>query len=175
VVYIAGPPLYLLFGVTPVKAYSPDYFAHALPYLLACQALFTVTGWRMSTWRGQQYSLSLFPLWIEAVWSAVANVAFRRDLAFKVTPKVAHGGPCLRLVWPQLTAMVLLSLSVAVGLGKLLWEPAPDRVAILANLFWACYLLTMLSVIVVALRYRPGLAAARAAHRHGAAARRPLA
>jgi len=155
VVYFAGPPLYLLFGVMPIAAYSADYFAHALPYLLVCQALFCVAGWRMSTWRGQQYSLTLFPLWIRATWGAIANVALGRALEFRVTPKVAQSGVSLTLVWPQLAAIGALSLSVVVGIGRLLWEPSPNRVAILANIFWACYLLAMLSVVAGAVRHRP--------------------
>jgi cellulose synthase (UDP-forming) len=156
--YIADPPLYLLFHVGPIATYSPDYFAHALPYLVACQALFTLTGWRMSTWRGQQYSLSLFPLWIQATWSAFANVALGRALEFQVTPKVAQRGLHAALVWPQLTAMGVLLLSIAVGLGRMLVDPSENRVAVLANVFWACYLLGMLSVVVGALRYRPDAA-----------------
>jgi cellulose synthase (UDP-forming) len=154
-VYIAGPPLYLLFGVTPVKAYSPEFFSHLVPYLLGSQVLFAVAGWGKPTWRGQQYSLSLFPIWIQAAWSAVANVVLKRELLFTVTPKVPQVGSHLRLAWPQLLAMAVLGVSVVVGLGKLAWGVDPNRVAILANLFWACYLLVILSVIIRALRYRP--------------------
>ena len=96
-VYLAGPPLYLVFGVSPVKAYSPAFFSHLVPYLLVSQVLFTVAGWGKPTWRGQQYSLSLFPIWIQAAWSALANVVLKRDLPFTVTPKVAQGRSQLRL------------------------------------------------------------------------------
>ena len=51
--------------------------------------------------------------------------------------------------------MGVLGLSIVIGLGKLLWGLDPNRVALVANLFWACYLLAVLSVIVRALRYRP--------------------
>ena len=155
VVYIAGPPLYLFFGVTPVKAYSPAFFSHLVPYLLGSQALFTIAGWGKPTWRGQQYSLSLFPIWIQAAWSAFANVVLKRELLFTVTPKVRQAPSQLHLAWPQLLAMAVLGASVLVGVGKLVWGLDPNRVAILANLFWACYLIAILSVIVGALRYRP--------------------
>ena len=154
-VYLAGPPLYLVFGVSPVKAYSPAFFSHLVPYLLGSQVLFTVAGWGKPTWRGQQYSLALFPIWIQAAWSAFANVVLKRELPFMVTPKVPQARSQLRLAWPQLLAMGVLGLSVLVGLGKLLWGLDPNRMALVANLFWACYLLVVLSVIVRALRYRP--------------------
>jgi cellulose synthase (UDP-forming) len=155
VIYIAGPPLYLLFGVTPVSAYSPAFFSHLVPYLLGSQALFTVAGWGKPTWRGQQYSLSLFPIWLRAAWSAFANVVLQRELVFTVTPKVRQVRSHLRFVWPQLLAMAVLVVSVVIGVGKLAWGVDPNRVAVLANLFWACYLLSILSVILRAMRYRP--------------------
>ena len=82
-------------------------------------------------------------------------MALKRELLFWVTPKVAQAGSQLRMAWPQLLAMTVLGVSVVVGVGKLLWGLDPNRVAIMANLFWACYLLTILSVIIRALRYRP--------------------
>ena len=88
------------------------------------------------------------------------------SLPFTVTPKVAQSRSQLRLAWPQLLAMAVLGLSVVVGVGKLLWGADPNRVAILTNVFWACYLLAVLSVIVRALRYRP----ARAGQAQGAPA-----
>jgi cellulose synthase (UDP-forming) len=154
-VYIVGPPLYLLFGVTPVRAYSPAFFAHLVPYLLGSQALLAVAGWGRPTWRGQQYSLTLFPIWIRATWSAFANVVLQRELPFTVTPKSRQVRSDLRLAWPQLLAMAVLATSVVIGVGKLAWGVDPNRVAILANLFWACYLLSILSVIVRAMRYHP--------------------
>ncbi|HZG65923.1 MAG TPA: glycosyltransferase, partial [Herpetosiphonaceae bacterium] len=67
VIYLAAPVLYLLFGVLPVRSLSVDFFTHLVPYLLVNQLLFVVIGWGLPTWRGQQYSLALFPLWIKAV------------------------------------------------------------------------------------------------------------
>jgi hypothetical protein len=72
-----------------------------------------------------------------------------------VTPKVRQVRSHLRFVWPQLLAMAVLVVSVVIGVGKLAWGVDPNRVAVLANLFWACYLLSILSVILRAMRYRP--------------------
>jgi cellulose synthase (UDP-forming) len=155
VVYLVGPPLYLLFGVTPISSYSESFFWHLVPYLATSQLLFVVAGWGKPTWRGQQYSLTLFPLWIRAVVNAVGNVVLKKDLAFIVTPKTYQPGRRLRLVWPQLLAIAVLSLSLGVGAAKLIsgWDPNP--VAVTINVLWACYLLAVLSVILRALRYRP--------------------
>jgi cellulose synthase (UDP-forming) len=155
VVYLVGPPLYLLFGVTPISSYSESFFWHLVPYLAASQLLFVVAGWGKPTWRGQQYSLTLFPLWIRAVVNAVGNVVLKKDLAFIVTPKTYQPGRRLRLVWPQLVAITVLSVSLGVGAAKLISGWDPNRGAVTINVLWALYLLAVLSVILRALRYRP--------------------
>ncbi len=83
VVYLAAPVLYLLFGILPVRSFSTDFLWHLLPYLAINQILFLVVGWGMRTWRGQQYSLALFPLWIKAFVSAIGNVYFGRKLVLQ--------------------------------------------------------------------------------------------
>jgi cellulose synthase (UDP-forming) len=117
--------------------------------------MLVVTAWGRPIWRGQQYSLTLFPIWIRATWSAFASVVLKRELRFTVTAKSRQVSSGLRLAWPQLLAMAVLATSVVIGVGKLAWGVDPNRVAILANLFWACYLLSTLSVIVRAMRYHP--------------------
>src|SRR5207302_10891008 len=65
VIYLVGPMIFLVFGLSPVSSWSPDFFWHLIPYLLVNQLLFTAVGWGKHTWRGQQYALALFPLWIQ--------------------------------------------------------------------------------------------------------------
>jgi cellulose synthase (UDP-forming) len=158
VVYIAGPPLYLLFGVVPITSYSQTFFVHLVPYLATSQVLFTVAGWGKPTWRGQQYSLALFPLWIRATVNALGNVLLGKQLVFIVTPKDYRQGRRLRLVWPQLVTLAVLAVSIAVGLVKFLEGWDPNRGATTVNLLWACYLIAVLSVVIRALRVRPAAA-----------------
>lgn len=154
-VYLAAPIVFLCFGVLPVTAWSADFFVRFIPFFLASQLLFLVAARGVRTWRGQQYALALFPVWINAVWTAVANVWFGRPLGFAVTSKVRTGGGPgqWRLVWPQLLAMVLLVVAAVVGvvraaLGLSWW------VGTTVNLLWVGYDLVVLSVVVQALRYR---------------------
>jgi cellulose synthase (UDP-forming) len=156
VVYLVAPVLYLLFGILPVNSLAPSFFWHLVPYLLVNQLLFIVVGWGLPTWRGQQYSLALFPLWIKAITSAIGNVYFGRKLGFVVTPKIRQGGVHLSLIWPQLVAMVLLNIAVVWGLGRLALGLTEEGVPILVNVFWACYDLVVLSVLLRAATYRPG-------------------
>lgn len=155
VVYLLCPVLYLTFGLTPVQAYSSEFFGYLLPWLVVNQVLFVLIGWGLPTWRGQQYSLALFPLWIKAVWTSVGNVYFGRKLGFVVTPKTRQAGIHLRLVWAQLLMMGLLILAVAVGLARLTLGWAADPGPVIVNVLWAVYNVVMLSVVVQAATYRP--------------------
>jgi len=155
VVYIAAPILYLCFGVRPVQAFGADFLWHLAPFLVVNQLLFLVVGYGTSTWRGQQYSLALFPLWIRAMATAVGNVVFGRRLGFVVTPKSRlEGGPPWRVVRAQLIAIVLLVASVILGLVRLMGGWASSTEATLVNVIWASYDLVILSVIIDAALYR---------------------
>ena len=156
VIYLAAPMLYLLFGWLPVRALSAEFFWHLLPYLAVNQILFVVVGRGLGTWRGQQYGLALFPLWIRAVTSAVGNVYFGRKLGFLVTPKTRQGqtGSPFWLVRWQLVAMALLAVSLIWKLTSLVLGRSDDYVAALANVFWACYDLVLLGVVITAATYR---------------------
>jgi cellulose synthase (UDP-forming) len=154
-VYIAAPILYLCFGVKPVVAYGEEFFWHLAPYLVVNQLLFFVVGYGLPTWRGQQYSLALFPLWIRACWTAVGNVVFKQSLGFVVTPKTRQaGGPPWRLVRPQLIAIGLLLVALVVGLVRLGTGTAPSVGGTLVNIAWVLYDLVVLSVIIDAALYR---------------------
>ncbi len=154
VVYLVAPVIFLCFGVLPVTAWSVDFFARFIPFQVVSQLLFLVAAQGVRTWRGQQYSLALFPVWIKAVTTAVANVWWSRPLGFAVTPKVRQDGSnSWRLVLPQLTAMAVLAVAAVIGLVRMaLGYAAP--VGTVVNVLWVVYDLVVLSVIVQALRYR---------------------
>ncbi len=154
VVYIGAPIIYMLLGTQPVVDFDGDFFAHLIPFLVVNQLLFVVVGWGVKTWRGQQYSLALFPLWIRACSTAVNNVWFGRSLGFVVTPKTRQaGGPPWRLIRPQLIAMGLLVLAAVVGVIRLAVGQA-DAVPTLVNLGWIAFDLVVLSVVIQAALYR---------------------
>lgn len=157
VVYLVAPMIYLCFGVLPVRAYGLSFLEHFIPYMLFNQLLFFVIGYGVKTWRGHQYSLALFPLWIRACWTAAANVWFGRPLGFVVTPKTRQstGEPFpWRLVWPQLLAMAALLVSCLIGALRLWLGTTNTVVGTAVNLIWVAYDLVVLSVIIQAARYR---------------------
>lgn len=154
VLYLMAPPLYLLFGCLPVNAISGDFLGRLLPYLFVNQLLFSFIGAGLRTWRGQQYSVALFPLWIKALVTTVANVYFGRRLGFVVTPKTRQDGVYLSLIRPQLVALLILAFSLVVGavqlaLGRLEFLPAA------VSAVSALYLMLLLGVVIRAATYRP--------------------
>ena len=155
VVYVTAPVLYLCVGVLPVNAYSVDFFIRLVPFLLVNQLLFVVVANGRPTWRGQQYSLALFPTWIKSFTSAFGNVFLGRDLDFAVTPKTrpTDTGPAWHLIRPQLVVMAALAVSMVVGTVRILVGQANTFGAIF-NMVWVAYDLLIFSVIIRAARYR---------------------
>lgn len=153
--YLASPILFLCFGVRPVESFGVDFQWHLIPFLIANQLMFFVVGYGVKTWRGQQYSLALFPLWIRALTTAIGSVYLGRSLGFVVTPKTRQeGAPPWRLVRPQLIVIGLLLISVVVGFLRVMlgWEASLQ--ATLVNVVWVSYDLLVLSVIIDAALYR---------------------
>jgi cellulose synthase (UDP-forming) len=155
VIYLVAPVLFLCFGVHPLKTYGPSFLMFFLPYFVANQLLFLVIARGVKTWRGQQYSLALFPLWIRAVVTAVGNVYFGRSLQFVVTPKTQSvRTPQWRFVKPQLITIVVLIIAFLVGIARQLLGYATNPWDTAVNLIWVCYDLAVLSVIIQAALFK---------------------
>ncbi|ALX04977.1 MULTISPECIES: glycosyltransferase [Aeromicrobium] len=156
IVYIGAPVVYLILGVLPVQALSSDFFIRLVPFLVVNQLLFFVVGRGVKTWRGQQYSLALFPVWIKAFTSAFGNVFRGRALDFAVTPKVVtptEGRPRWDLIRPQLIAMGLLVAALVIG-GIRLAVGQAQPLGTALNVVWVVFDLVILSIIIRAARYR---------------------
>ncbi|MGV0110003.1 MULTISPECIES: glycosyltransferase [unclassified Arthrobacter] len=155
IIYIAAPIIYLIFGILPVSSISTEFFIRLIPFLLVNQLLFAVVGKGVKTWRGQQYSLALFPIWIRSITSAFGNVYLGRSLDFAVTPKTLQQDHQLRwdLVRPQLWAMGLLVAAVIIGVVRMLVGQA-DILGTSVNIVWVVFDLVIFSVIIEAVRYR---------------------
>jgi cellulose synthase (UDP-forming) len=155
IAYIAAPVVYLVFGVLPVQALSWDFFGRLIPFLLMNQLLFFVVSRGTPTWRGQQYSLALFPVWIKACTTAFRNVYMNRPLGFAVTPKTKQSQDALpwNIVRPQLIAMAILVVASIIGIVQL-QRGAVSVLGVGVNLFWVLFDLVILGVVITAVRYR---------------------
>jgi cellulose synthase (UDP-forming) len=153
--YFAAPAIYLIFGILPVSAYSWDFFGRLIPFLLLNQLMFIVISRGTPTWRGQQYSLALFPVWIRACYTAFLNVVFDRPLGFAVTPKTRQdvGAIPWHLVKWQLVVIVVLVIASIIGIVQLYFG-AISVLGVGVNVFWVLFDLLILSVVFQAVRYR---------------------
>lgn len=154
-VYIGAPVVYLMIGVLPVQALSTEFFLRLIPFLVVNQLLFWLVADGRPTWRGQQYSLALFPVWIKSFTSAFGNVFLKRPLDFAVTPKTKQEdqGPAWHLVKPQLWAIGLLLAAMVVGTIRILAGQANAPGAIF-NMVWVVFDLLIFSVIIRAALYK---------------------
>jgi cellulose synthase (UDP-forming) len=155
VAFVLAPTVYLAFGVSPVTSYGAAYLAFFLPYVVATQLLLAAVGYGRTTWRGHRYVIALFPVWIRAVVSAVAEVWLHRPLRVAAVPRSrVEGSYPWRLVWPQVSAAVVLVLALLVGFFRLGSGAADSAVGTAVNVAWAGYVLLLLTPIV-----RPALTA----------------
>ena len=165
VIYFAAPIIYLLLGILPVSSLSWDFFIRFIPFMVVNQLLFAVAGRGIPTWRGQQYSLALFPTWIKACTTAARNVWFGRPLGFAVTPKARQsGGPSWSLIRPQIVVSVLLAVATVVGIIRLATGLA-EPLGTLVNVVWVVFDLVVMSILVRAVLYKGYEPAAEPANR----------
>ncbi len=149
-IYLVSPIIYLLTGIPPVTSFAGEFLIRIAPYLGFNWLMFQFASWGMRTFRGEQYNLALFPIWIQAVLTVFGGQRIR----FQVTPKVRRSGVYITLIWPQLSVIVLQILSglYAVSAVALGWRH--DVAGIVINLFWIAYDLFMLYPILTASVYR---------------------
>ncbi|HEY3339758.1 MAG TPA: glycosyltransferase family 2 protein [Propionicimonas sp.] len=155
VIYLAAPIIFLTAGILPVNSYAAPFFLRFLPFMIVNQLLFLVASRGLPTWRGQQYTLALFPVWIKACVSAAANVFGGVPLNFAVTPKSGTHAERIQLgtiKW-QILAAAALVIAAIVGLVRLVVLHA-EPLGTLVNVGWVVYDLVAMSVLVGAVRYR---------------------
>jgi hypothetical protein len=150
-IYLISPIVPLMTGITPVNAYSQNFFIRLLPYLVLNQLLFAYATRGLSTIRGQHYQLALFPVWI----GAFIKVLLGEELSFEVTPKTRQQGINLRIIKPQLLIICFTLTAIGVGTATLSTGTATDPISIVVNMIWAFYNLWMLSSILLGAFWKP--------------------
>jgi cellulose synthase (UDP-forming) len=155
VVYFAAPVIFLVLGILPVHSLAFDFFSRFIPFMIVNQLLFVIAGRGIPTWRGQQYSLALFPVWIASCTTAFTNVVLRIPLGFAVTPKTRREATDRQwsLIRPQLVVMALLVIAIIVGCINLFVNDA-EVIGTGVNLAWAVFDLVILSVLFPAINYK---------------------
>ena len=132
-IFLVAPIIYLFTGVSPVSAYSSDFFWHLIPFLVTLELAMMAGTWGISGFAAKASYLSFFPLGMRAIWSVVRG----RTISFKVTPKVRQSGNFLTLVRPQIaivaaTVVAMVWACIALGLGG----TSHSGTGVVSNVLW---------------------------------------
>jgi cellulose synthase (UDP-forming) len=151
-IFLIAPIIYLFTAISPVSAYTGDFFARALPFLVLNELAFMVGTWGVSGFKGKVNYLASFPVSLRAIWAVVR----RRKISFPVTPKMRQEGNYLYLVWPQVAIMVLTTLGL-VWAGAQLWLGNSDHTlgGLIANGVWGLNNILAMSIMVRAAYWKP--------------------
>ncbi|MGI3165686.1 glycosyltransferase [Pseudooceanicola sp. 200-1SW] len=133
VVFLFAPIVYLFTGIAPVSAYSNDFFAHVIPFLVSLELAMMVGTWGIAGYAAKASYLSFFPLGLKAIWTVLRG----EKISFTVTPKDRNADTFLRLVKPQMAVLILTALGGLWGAGALWLGSTPHSLTgVVTNCLW---------------------------------------
>lgn len=151
-VFLLAPVMYLVSGIPPVNAYTGDFFARALPFLVLNELAFMVGTWGLSGYKGKVTYLASFPLSLRALWAVVR----KKKISFPVTPKQRQSGSQLHLVWPQVTVMlVTLAAFLYAAIRTTMGEGNYSVGGLIVNGLWGLNNILAMSIMVRAAFWKP--------------------
>jgi cellulose synthase (UDP-forming) len=152
ILFLLAPVVYLFTGIAPVRAYTSEFFAHAVPFLVANELAFMVGTWGLSGYKGKVTYLASFPLSLRALWAVLR----RQKIKFPVTPKERQEGNFLNLVWPQVAVVAVTLVAYGYALIRLaLGDPDYTAGGLIANGFWAAHNILAMSIMIRAAFWKP--------------------
>ena len=152
IVFLFAPVVYLLTGISPVSAYSTEFFLHLIPFLVTLELAIMVGTWGIAGYAAKAGYLSFFPLGLKAIFT----VARGEKISFKVTPKVRQSGNFLALVRPQIAVVVLTLISAVWAIGALsMGNTQYSAGGVLANILWGLNNCLAMSGIIAAAIWQP--------------------
>lgn len=161
VVFLLGPAIYLFTGVSPVSAYSAEFFLHLIPFLVTLELAIMAGTWGIAGYASKASYLSFFPLGLRAI----LTVARGETISFKVTPKVRQSGNFLSLVRPQIAVIVLTLTGALWAAGALRLGGTEHTLSgVVANLLWGLNNCIAMAGMITAALWQPP--ATEEAHQH---------
>ena len=153
-IFIVCPIIYFFTGIAPISTYGAVFAIHFVPGFIINRLTFIAVSWGIPAqelWRSEQYAISLFPLFIQSVWSVFTGKSIR----FQVTPKQRQSGIYLGLVLPQLTVFILTILGLIWSIYRFLTGKLDTPSTYLVNVIWSIYNLSILWAIIHAAMWKP--------------------
>ena len=152
VIFLIAPIVYLTTGISPVAAYSTDFFLHLIPFLVLLELAMMVGTWGIAGYSSKASYLSFFPLGLRAIWT----VAKGQKISFPVTPKVRQSGNFLRLVRPQIAIIIFTGFGALWALLALAIGGTDHSASgVIANILWGLNNCLAMSGIISAALWLP--------------------
>jgi cellulose synthase (UDP-forming) len=152
VVFLLSPIVFLFTGISPVAAYSLDFFKHILPFLITNELATMVGTWGIPGYKAKASYISFFPVNLRALWTVLR----KEKIKFPVTPKDRQEGNFVHLVLPQLAVIVLTVAALAFATLMLaLGSHRYTLGGLIANGFWGLNNIFAMSGIAAAAFWQP--------------------
>jgi cellulose synthase (UDP-forming) len=143
--FMLVPPLFLLFGVSPIRSDMSTWVTHYAPFyvLIVLVTMVQTGGFKPSS---MIVSIGAAPVHLRALVMAVLG----RKAKWTVTNAVAGGLPGVGLVLPHVALLLINVVGIAVGVSALR-QPDADVAALVFALVWASlYVLLLIRIIAEA-------------------------
>lgn len=136
-ILILGPLLYIFFKVPSFFVRPEVYFLSFLPYAFLSTSVFYFSLQKRNykpqdLILGQLLGATTFYVHIKAAFAALLGI----KLSFGVTSKAKGGAVPYRVLWPQLTVMIVTFIALVWALNRFMYEHKP---ALIINGFWTAY------------------------------------
>jgi len=143
---ILSPVVVLLTGVSPVSAYSQDYFSRLIPFLLSNELMLVAGSKGHSIANGRQSMMAALPLSLFALFEVLRG----KIPKFPATPKLFNGKRLMIYMFPNLLISALLITAGGVGMGLWYWGVTSLTFeGVLANCFWLAWASYNLSSLAI--------------------------
>jgi cellulose synthase (UDP-forming) len=152
IVFLAAPVLYLFTGISPVAAWSFDFFKHFLPFIILNELASMAGMWGVANFKGKSNYIAFFSVNFRALMTVLRG----EKIKFPVTPKERANGTFGRLVIPQIAVIALTLLGIVYATARMaVTGDHGDVNALIANIFWGLNNCIAVSVLVRAAFWRP--------------------
>lgn len=149
--FLVYPIIFMFTSISPVSAYSHDFFIHSVPFLILNELSFMFGTWGINTWTGKTSYLSFFPINLRAIWVVLNG----EKIKFPVTPKSRQEGTFINLVIPQLLIMILSFLGIIFSFSMYFLGKNTNISGIFANSMWGLNNIICMSGIVYSAFWKP--------------------
>ncbi len=152
VIFIAAPLIALFTGLSPIQAYSIEFFLHLLPFLIIHELAAIFATWGIDNRQGKMLNVAFFSFNLKALWAAIRG----KEIKFHVTPKERNDQRHIELVAPQIGVVLITIVAVAYALSyALIYPKDADLGLLVVNVFWAAYNANAMTVLIAAALWTP--------------------